>query len=448
MNSQQHLRVAHVNIARSHTSFLSVYRNAVESDWDVVCLQEPHIYPILDGYEYRVWKGYKGIHHKKVSIFFSEKLTGIVILAEELLAIVKIGDLYIINAYFHDAICPSVLIDKIPHEALLEGKWILVGDSNSSSPLWDFNSEQGYTPNTQKRNRGKIFEDWLEKVRGNCLNNYTEYGSYVGPLGDSYIDITLVGSNCPAFQWDLLEEISATDHRTIVFRIENRTIKKKVRYITDWKEYRKYQQDRKFDLFQRGEGKFWPAYFYDEVMEAKKTAAQKIKSKITPHYWWNTELDKLLTELNKAQNKWRKNRTSRTLTDRRDELRKEFKYKVRKIKREAKKGLLAKADWGPEGRKEFKTILNMVKGTKRAQVQGKLVDDEGKTIPTEDIPKTLLQLAFIHEEGKPDLNMDTTIANKLRRSVRSCNIPSRNSKSRKRYRASKPSQRLAMMGSV
>ena len=404
-------RVAQVNIGKSQINLVSVYRYSLNLGVSILLIQEPPYQEHSEDYSYRNLDGFQGVHSKNCSLYFRNGLQGTVLTNSEYAIAVSVEGTVFVTTYLHAAHSISTILEELSPQ-IWTNKWFLGGDANASHPDWDFCPLPEYVPSETKAQRGTDLVSWLSTKNGHCCNKPTEYGSFFNRVSETYIDVTY--SNLPTtdiVMWDMTEDLIATDHRYIYTDIRIKTQRTTKRAYTDWKRYREYLMEAMAGLWNLAPSE-WADAIEQALTRAKCRAQYMRVVPQTQPVWWSAEVNEVWVDMQKYNNKLRKDKNNTRYHDIYKSKYKIFRYTARKAKRATFAKFLENIEWADKN--DFRKFMRIFKGRHQQGVPTILRDDLGQEIPTQEAAKTLLDNAFQFQEGTNNPNIPDYLLRDLR----------------------------------
>ena len=181
--------------------------------------------------------------------------------------------------------------------AQLPKPFMIMGDMNARSSIWN---------NTDRNEKGKIFEDILLETEVVLLNDGTRTHYHSQTNTTSAIDLTLCSPDCQLdFTYSVLEELYDSDHYPVHIELVNNNIlpMRLERFNTkkaDWERYEKLTAINTVDI---QEVERATEMIVGTVQGAAELSIPKVKGKLRrpPMPWWNEECDRAKKERTRAE---------------------------------------------------------------------------------------------------------------------------------------------------
>ena len=181
--------------------------------------------------------------------------------------------------------------------------YILMGDFNAHSPIWDENCLEADNP-------GRKIELLMDELNLNCLNEENTY-TYLSHTNGamSSIDITMCSTQIiDRFEWCTLEDRYTSDHAPILITCLRETEQERpTRYITDHADWTKYKITASSIPEFNEELHIEESYqiLKNCIITAADNSIPKSKTKKGKKEvpWWSKELKELLIEKHRNSNK-------------------------------------------------------------------------------------------------------------------------------------------------
>ncbi|GBP63893.1 Retrovirus-related Pol polyprotein from type-1 retrotransposable element R1 [Eumeta japonica] len=223
--------------------------------------------------------------------------------------VVHVGpnDLYMVSGYlqYSDRIDPYLKQLGFVLNSLRGKRVIVVIDSNAHSPMWHCERRQYTGRGAEAEHRRQQMEGFITG-RGLTLHNReNQPATFAGAPGESNIDLTLSTRGVEVSDWRVLEEASVSDHRLIVFRVDDaeraatcaEPIEEPVRFRdrgVDWDEFKRVVQVRIGRIRWGAPAAKVAGSLTDVIIRSARECLGLIKLRSYYRYgWWNEELDRM-----------------------------------------------------------------------------------------------------------------------------------------------------------
>ena len=217
------LRVAQRNLARGRANTVDFAVYGEEHRYDVLLMQEPYVYAGsvrgVNGWYYRVVSCRGPSNRVAIAIRVGWRFTAIEELRTELGVCVEVRGLHG-TIYFVSLYCPpGQRLGRVYHfldrvREIASGGKVLIGmDANATSALW---FSKGIRRGSDPEVRGRGWAEYIVANRLEVRNEPSEWYTFSGPGGQSYIDVTLTMGNwgTASFNWRVVVE-GSSDHNLI-----------------------------------------------------------------------------------------------------------------------------------------------------------------------------------------------------------------------------------------
>ncbi len=191
-------------------------------------------------------------------------------------------------------------------------------DSNAKSRVWFSNCDDF---------RGELINDFIAENNFILLNNNENTPTFYTTRGESYIDLTLINANSAPYvhNWKVLEIDSISDHRYIVFDINDQIpeikFKSTVKYNTSKANWDQFNRDiyQKFTEIEPELNSIENTMQLNNFVENfnslltdicdKHIPIYKNKINLNSNYWWTEELTNARRAMNRARRRFQRCQT-------------------------------------------------------------------------------------------------------------------------------------------
>lgn len=226
---------------------------------------------------------------------------------------------------------------------------IIAGDFNAKSPQWGMNLTDA---------RGQIIADWIA-TNDLVVNNKGSKPTFTHQNYGSILDLTLTTVKVASHieNWDVLEIESLSDHKYIMFDVqEKRQLNEIIPQMQRWQVRKLNHQKLQEAADNLGEPGNSTDFSKTLRHICKKVMPTKKKGKCRrPAYWWNEEISQLRSECLKKRREYTRNARRRPLSENRilwenyKESKRILRNSIKRAKRECWKTLCENVDsdiWG------------------------------------------------------------------------------------------------------
>ena len=250
------IHVLQLNVGKaspSNVHYETIREFVFENNFQLVFFFEPQFLAQKPNYNYRYLPGFRGCHSQYVSAYWDETLPVSSMDLGDLdysqyFCCISLGSTLFVIVYFANEIEPSRIIESLEHYISTVPSYsdmVFVADTNASHASWDFSRNRRTNlaplPASVKTRRGDAIAAFLSRHNCTVVNLDLGFGSFVSRAdeSESFIDITATSNTVQVFNWDMIQELVAVDHRVIHFQVSVDFGQPIQHGYTHWNTYRR-----------------------------------------------------------------------------------------------------------------------------------------------------------------------------------------------------------------